>query len=48
MWAYPYNFVVDPAYQNITLAYELVYGELGATVNISQVMDIDSLCYTYE
>lgn len=50
MWAYPYNFVVDPPYKNITLDFQLAYGRLGATVNISQVMDITSgvLCYTYE
>jgi tyrosinase len=50
MWAYPYNFFGDIPYENITLAYELVMGELAATVNVSQVMDTTSgvLCYIYE
>jgi hypothetical protein len=50
MWAYPFDFTGPVAYENITLAYELLYGELGPTVNVSQVMDTTSgpLCYIYE
>jgi tyrosinase len=50
MWAYPYNFFGDVPYANITLAYDLTFGELGPTVNVSEVMDTTSgiLCYTYE
>jgi tyrosinase len=50
MWAYPYNFFGDIPYVNITLDYQLVYGELGAALNVSEVMDLEagSLCYTYE
>jgi tyrosinase len=49
MWAYPYNWFGDVPYKNITLDFQLAYGQLGATVNISQVMDTTSgvLCYTY-
>jgi tyrosinase len=39
MWAYPYNYFGDVPYSNITLAFKLVYGELGDTVTIGQVMD---------
>lgn len=50
MWAYPYNFYVDPPYENITLAFDLTFGGLGSTVPVSEVMDTTSgvLCYTYE
>ncbi|KAI0178378.1 hypothetical protein BJ166DRAFT_49020 [Pestalotiopsis sp. NC0098] len=50
MWAYPYNFFGDIPYENITLDYQLVYGELGTTLSVSEVMDLEAgaLCYTYE
>ncbi|RDW63562.1 hypothetical protein BP6252_11107 [Coleophoma cylindrospora] len=52
MWAYPYNYFGDVPYKNITLAFELAYGQLGETVNISQVMDTTNMpcdvnSYTY-
>lgn len=50
MWAYPYNLFGDIPYENITLEYQLQYGEMGAVLNISEVMDIEAgtLCYVYE
>jgi tyrosinase len=50
MWAYPYNFFGDIPYKNITLDYPLVFGGLGITLNVSEVMDIEAgvLCYVYE
>lgn len=39
MWA-GYDYFGAIPYKNITLAFKLIYGEMGATVNISQIMDI--------
>jgi tyrosinase len=49
MFAYPFDFMGDVPYTNITLATELQYLGLFANVNISSVMDINTtnLCYEY-
>ncbi|KAH8681966.1 hypothetical protein BX600DRAFT_505593 [Xylariales sp. PMI_506] len=49
-YAYPYNYKGDIPYQNITLDTLIAYPNVGDTVPISEVMDIEGghLCYTYE
>ncbi|OCK85065.1 Di-copper centre-containing protein [Lepidopterella palustris CBS 459.81] len=49
-FAYPFNFFGDIPYKNVTLAYDMFFGNLvpGMTwVPIRDVMDISTLCYTY-
>ncbi|KAH6681514.1 hypothetical protein B0J14DRAFT_216635 [Halenospora varia] len=49
MFGYPFNFIGDFPYTNVTLDYKLNYPNFGANVTIRDVMDTaaDNLCYKY-
>ncbi|KAI0134261.1 hypothetical protein BJ170DRAFT_716707 [Xylariales sp. AK1849] len=48
-FAYPFNFFGDIPYKNVTLDYQMSFGSLMKSRNISEVMDpqAGALCYTY-
>ncbi|KAI0024292.1 Di-copper centre-containing protein [Xylariomycetidae sp. FL0641] len=48
-WAYPYNYFGDRPYTNITLDFEMDFGQIGGKVKVGSVMDIQGgpFCYKY-
>ncbi|KAJ0345458.1 hypothetical protein KNSL1_008344 [Colletotrichum chrysophilum] len=50
IWAYPFNFFGDVAYENITLQYPLSFPNFSGNMTVAEVMDIQGgpFCYEYK